>query len=466
MAVIIHRYQGGSLSVQSLAVLEVKRKFWLIALVLTALCGPSAIALDRAHFVELNQKAAELRKQQDWPALREVLVEMGRDIPGLTPRYMLRMASVETHLQHKTEALRWLERYAATGLTYDVAGDDDLKPSVSEPGFQKIAQQMKDRTRPIQKAEAACTFPLAGIMPEDIAFEISSGTFVVSSIQNHTLYRVSLPKPGEKECSISEIPLENSAKRWPILAVSADPKRHLLWATPSAMPDFVGFPKEDAGKASLLAVNGANGKTVQRFDLNSDGPAVLGDMSVTADGIVYVSDSIGGGVYRVQGDLTTAKLEKIAGGFFSPQTPALARDGKRLFVADYSLGIAVVDLTQKQTEKLEYLPHPESIAVTGLDGLLLDGNSLIGIQNGTEPVRIIRYHLDAAQTKIVSAEVIEQSTGRMGEPTHAVAANGMIYVSANVGWNKVDEHGKLKPGEQFTPPVLLRFPAEGQTKLQ
>ena len=212
MAVIIHRYQGGSLSVRSFVVFEVKRKFWLTALALTALCGPSAIALDRAHFVELNQKAAELRKKQDWPALREVLVEMGGDIPGLTPRYMLRMASVETHLQHKTQALRWMERYAATGLTHDVAGDDDLKPLVSEPGFQKIAQQMKDRARPIQKAEAACTFPLAGIMPEDIAFEKSSGTFAVSSIQNHALYRVSLPKPEEKECSISEIPLEDSAE--------------------------------------------------------------------------------------------------------------------------------------------------------------------------------------------------------------------------------------------------------------
>lgn len=441
-------------------------KTLLFVLLLTALPGPSVVALDRPHFVELNQKAAELRKKQDWPALREVLIEMGRDIPGLTPRYMLRMASVEAHLQHKTEALRWLERYAATGLTYDVAGDDDLKPLISEPGFQKIAQQMKANTHPIQKAEAVCVLPLAGIMPEDIAFEKSSGTFVVSSIQNHTLYRVSLPKSGEKECGISEISLEDSAKRWPILAVSADPKRHLLWATPSAMPDFAGFPKEDGGKASLLAVNGSTGKIVQRFELNSDGPAVLGDMSVTADGTVYVSDSIGGGVYRVQGDLTTAKLDKIAGNFFSPQTPALARDGKRLFVADYSLGIAVIDLSRKQTDELIYLPHPENIAVTGLDGLLLDGNSLIGIQNGTEPARIIRYHLDSAQTKIVSAEVIEQSTERMGEPTHAVAANGMIYVIANVGWNKVDDHGKLKPGEQFTPPVLLRFPAEGTTKLQ
>jgi len=455
-----------TLNLANIRTTKVEMKIFLTAFLLTALYSTSAGALDRAHFVELNQKAAEFRKKQDWPALREVLIKMGREIPGLTPRYMLRMASVEMRLQHKAEALQWLERYAATGLTYDIANDDDLKALATDPEFQKIAQQMKDRSRPIQKAEAVCTLPLAGIMPEDIAFENSSGTFVVSSIQNHTLYRVSLPKSGEKECGIEEIPLEDSAKRWPILAVSADPKRHLLWTTPSAMPDFVGVQKEDEGKASLLAVNGTNGKIVQRFDLSSHGPAVLGDMSVTPDGTVYVSDSIGGGVYRVQGDLSTAKLEEIAGGFLSPQTPALARDGKRLFVADYPLGIAVVDLRGKPTDKLEYLPHPENIAVTGLDGLLLDGNSLIGIQNGTEPARIMRYRMDPAQTKIVSAEVIEQSTERLGDPTHAVAANGMIYVSANVGWNKVDDHGKLKLGEQFTAPLLLRFPAEVRTNSQ
>jgi hypothetical protein len=49
----------------------------------------------------------------------------------------------------------------------------------------------------------------------------------------------------------------------------------------------------------------------------------------------------------------------------------------------------------------------------------------------------------------------------MGDPTHAVAVDGWFYVSANVGWSKVDDNtGKLKPGEKFTAPVLLRFPAQ------
>jgi hypothetical protein len=197
---------------------------------------------------------------------------------------------------------------------------------------------------------------------------------------------------------------------------------------------------------------------VRRFDLATGAAGVLGDMSVAADGAVYVSDSEGGGVYRVQGEVATAKLEKIAGGFFSPQTPALAGDGKRLFVADYAMGIGVIDLTKPNPRgELTYLPHPESVAVTGLDGLYLAGDSLIGIQNGSDPERIVRYHLNPAQTEITSAEVVEQSTDRLGDPTHVTGLNGWFYATANVGWNKIDDQGKLKPGEHFTAPVLLRF---------
>lgn len=429
----------------------------LLLVAIIGVCAGSMFPLDRARFIELNKKGREQAQHQDWKGLRETLIEIGKEMPGPTPIYLLRMASVEEHLGHNAEALRWLEKYADMGLKYDVAADDDLKPLLTDPGFAPIAQEMKERTKGIQRAEAVCTLPLADLMPEDLTFDHSGGTFVVSSVQHHTLYRVKLPQAGEAECTLTEIPLEDQAKRWPALAVSADPKRNILWMTANAMPGFTGFPKEDEGKAALFAIDAATGKTVRRFDLAST-PAVLGDMSVAEDGTVYVSDSVGGGVYRVRGDVSTATLEKIGGDFFSPQTPALAADGKRLFVADYAMGIGIIDLTKPNVPgQLAYMPHPETVAVTGLDGLYLSGDTLIGIENGTEPERIMLFHLNVIQTAITSAEVIEQSTERLGDPTHVTRLNGWFYVTANVGWNRVDDHGQLKPGEHFTAPLLLRF---------
>jgi hypothetical protein len=430
-----------------------------------------AYSIDRAHYLELRKKMAEHAQKQDWQGARELLTEIGRELPAPTPRYFLSVASIEARLGHKAEALQWLDKFAATGLNFDLAKDDELKGLLADPAGQKIATQMKQRGLPKTGTELVCSLPQMDTMPEDIAYLKSSsaksdGSFYVSSIQHHTLYRLSLPKAGSKECTMQELPLADDAKRWPTLAVSADPRRNVLWMTASAMPGFTGFAKEDESKVLLMEVDAASGKILHRFDPGTTGPAVLGDMCVTEDGTVYVTDSIGGGVYRLRGDPQTAKLEKIADGLFSPQTPALARDGKRLFVADYTMGVAVIELppanaAASPTAKVTYLPHPENVAVVALDGLYLSGDSLIGIQNGTDPVRILRLRLNHAQTEITGADIVEQATERMGDPTHAVTVDGWFYVSANVGWSKVDDNtGQLKPGEKFAAPVLLRFPAQ------
>ena len=443
----------------------------VMALSLAGAAQSAAQSIDRAHYLELRQKMAERAAQKDWQGARDLLTQMGRELPAPTPRYLLTVASIEARLGHKAEALQWLQKYAATGLNYDVAHDDDLKSLLLDPAGQKIAAQMKERGQPVATSELVCSLPQADIMPEDIAYLKSTdakspGSFFVSSIQHHTLYRVSLPKAGSKQCGIEEVPLPAEAKRWPTLAVSADPTRKVLWLSASAMPGFTGFPKEDSGKALLLEIDAATGKLLHSFGPGTAGPAVLGDMCVTADGTVYITDSIGGGVYRLRGDPQTARLEKIAGGLFSPQTPALARDGKRLFVADYTMGVAVIDLSAPPPAgPVNYLPHPENVATVALDGLYINGDSLIGIQNGTDPIRILRLQLNHAQTEIVGAEVIEQASERMGDPTHAVLVDGWFYVSANVGWSKVDDNtGALKPGEAFTPPVLMKFPAQAGGK--
>jgi sugar lactone lactonase YvrE len=422
--------------------------------------------IDKTRYRELFQKLSEAAKQKDWQGAREVLTQIGRELPAPTPRYMLSVATIEARLGHKDEALRWIEKYVGTGLSFDPSRDEDLKAFMAAGTGTKITELMKERSLPISNAEFICELPQADTMPEDIAYlkgadAKSPGSFYVSSIQHHTIYRVSLPKAGSRQCTMEELPLPAEAKRWPTLAISADHKRKVLWVTASAMPGFSGIPKEEQGKAVLMEIDPTSGKVLHRFDPGTTGPAVLGDMCVTDQGTVYVTDSIGGGVYRLHGDLQTAKLEKIADGLFSPQTPVPARDGKRLFVADYTMGIAVIDLpaaaaAPNVSAKLKYLPHPENVAVVGLDGLYSNGDSLIGIQNGTEPERILRLLMNPAQTEITGDQVIHQ-IGQL-DPTHAVEVDGWFYATANVGWSKVDDNtGQLRPGEKFTPPVLLRF---------
>ncbi len=419
--------------------------------------GLFAAPLNRKQYDELGQQAAKAYSQGDWNALRAILLDIGDTMPAPTPDYLVRMAAVEARLGSKQQSLAWLNRYAAMGLSRNLEADRVFLSLSSEAGYPLLLKRFKENQVPVQKAELVCTLSLADGMPEDLAYDLVTRRFLVSSIQRHTVYVLSVPR-SDGSCALNALPLTQEARRWPVMALSSDPTRKLLWFTASALDGFPNVPQEEIGNSSLYAANSRTGAIQRRFDLPVGQPSVLGDMSIAFDGSVYVTDSLGGGVYRVRGNLQTASLDEIASGFFSPQTPVLAADLKRLFVADYSMGIAIVDLTAPASPAaLNYLPHPADVAVTGIDGLCLLGDSLYGIQNGTSPVRVMRYRLDAQQSRILSAEVIEQATLRMGEPTHILAHDGWLYVIANVGWDKVDDHGRLNAGQHFTPPVLLRF---------
>jgi hypothetical protein len=135
------------------------------------------------------------------------------------------------------------------------------------------------------------------------------------------------------------------------------------------------------------------------------------------------------------------------GTFRSPQTPALTPDGSRLFVPDYSRGIGILDL---KTKSVKLLDHPPELSLAGIDGLYLAGASLIAVQNGTTPPRVIRISLDAGLTRALSWQIVEANWPGLGQPTHGVLVGRDFHFIVNSGWDQLGDDGKLKPGAQFS----------------
>jgi hypothetical protein len=110
-----------------------------------------------------------------------------------------------------------------------------------------------------------------------------------------------------------------------------------------------------------------------------------------------------------------------------------------LFVPDYSRGIGIVNLA---TKKCKLLAHPPDLSLGGIDGLYLAGRTMIAIQNGTAPERLIRMHLNAELTYVLGWETIEANWKGLGDPTHGVLVGSQFYFIANSGWD-------VKPGGTF-----------------
>ena len=125
----------------------------------------------------------------------------------------------------------------------------------------------------------------------------------------------------------------------------------------------------------------------------------------------------------------------VPGEFPSPQTPALSADEKTLYVPDYLRGIAAMDLA---TRAVKWLPPAENVALSGIDGLYVFGDSFLAVQNGTAPPRLTRFSLD-----LQKQEVLEANWPELGDPTHGVIVGDAFYFIANSGWGEYDQHGKI-----------------------
>jgi hypothetical protein len=132
---------------------------------------------------------------------------------------------------------------------------------------------------------------------------------------------------------------------------------------------------------------------------------------------------------------------------------AVSPDGRFLFVADYLQGIARVDLKHGE---VAFLPPPEELLTSGIDGLLLAGDSLVGIQNGLRPHRVVRLELDPAHSRITGGSVLERAHRRFDEPTLGVVVGDALYYVANSQYGHFDENGSPDL-ERLREPVVLRL---------
>lgn len=335
-----------------------------------------------------------------------------------------RLAKVEASLGDRGPALEWLTLYSKMGLRLaDPAAEPAFASLKDEPDFKAAMARLQASAEAVTASRTFATLKEKDLIAEDIAYDEVKSRFYISSVRHKKILSMNM------DGSTADFVPEGD---WPILAVAADSRRRVLWATAAAMPEGLGYKAADEGKSAVLKFNLDSGKLLKRYDLPAGEKHSLGDMTLSAAGDAYISDGIGGTLYVVDHERDQLEVLIGPGTFNSPQTPALSPDGRRLFVPDYSRGISVVNLA---TKECKLLAHPADLSLAGLDGLYLANGVMIAMQNGTTPERLIRMHLDSELTKITSWETIEANWKGLGDPTHGVRVKDRFYFIVNSGWD-------------------------------
>lgn len=360
-----------------------------------------------------------------------------------SPRATLQLMSAESFAGKQDDALYSFAQFVAMGQ----ANEEALRAAQFDPlrtlaKFQAIQRDMAANTSSVSNAAVVFRLKSSVPVPEDIDYDPAAKRFYISSVLGKHIVAVDM---AGQVTAFAQAP-----DQWPVMALRIDPARGLLWATEVALTGFAPVSEKDWGRSAVLLYDLHSGRLLHRIE----GPprAALGDMTLDLDGDAIVADGEHGGVYRVS--RKTQGIERIdAGDFVSPQTPVVLSDGRHILVPDYVRGIGVLNLPDKH---VAWIRTEGKHALSGIDGLYASGNTLIATQNGTSPERVVRFALDAANTRVLSESIIERATATLGDPTHGVIVDGYFYYIANSGWDSLDDHGVLKQGKTLPASVIMR----------
>jgi sugar lactone lactonase YvrE len=421
-----------------------------LPVLLALLAGAPAAKGVGAERGRLDRTARDAYARKDYPAFLQSSRKLAELIPG-DPRSLYNLACAQALTGAGAKAIATLDRIATMGVVMDAGADGDFASLKGTPAFDAVLEKMAALGMPGGRSRLAFTLPEKDLITEGIAHDPRRGDFFVSSVHRRKVLRVS------KDGHVSDFVKEGQDGLLSALALAVDPAHGALFVSSEAMPMMQGLRPEDKGRSFVLEYGLALGKLRTRLDPPAGaGEVHLSDLAVGPDGTLVVSDPASGRVYvRRPGDPALQVLVD-AGPLVSPQGLAWAPDGRRLFVADYVLGIARVD---PASGSVSLLPGPANVALGGIDGLVFARGSLVGIQNGFRPHKVVRLKLDAEQSRIVEATVLERSNPEFDEPTLGVIADDAFYYVASSQYSKVRGDGSLDL-QHLKPPVVLRMPLD------
>jgi len=232
-----------------------------------------------------------------------------------------------------------------------------------------------------------------------------------------------------------------------------DAKRRFLWVASSSIPEIADFKKEEDSQAAVFQYDLKTKKLVKKYSPTDNQKHVFGDLTLNSKGEVFITDSVSPNIYRISSDKGT--LENfLTGPFVSLQGIAFSSDEKFCFVSDYSQGIFKIDLATKTITKLSI---PANATLLGVDGIYFYQGSLIAVQNGVNPRRVVKLSLDSKFNQIESLTILTSSKEALPDPTLGTVVGTDFYFHANAQWNNFDRSSNIFPLDKFTEPTLVKI---------
>jgi hypothetical protein len=343
------------------------------------------------------------------------------------------------------------ERDAAFTLLHSLKGrklglipvpDAGFESVWRDPEFQKLCKELADDEPRTPDAPVAFRLTDPKLIPEGIAYNAKRDRFFIGSVAQRKIV-VTDGKGDARDFSKVEDKLDC------VLGVIVDLAREQLYAV--STNGFLDEAKTQRRNA-VVHYDLKTGRLADRFDAPE--AMQLNDIAIAPSGTIYATDSMSGTLFRKKPDEKTLTPFGSKGAVAGANGITLGADGN-LYLA-ISTGIAKIDTSTGAPTRL---PQPDTVATGGCDGLYWYEGDLIGIQNVTNPGRVVRIKLADKGTRIAGLIVLQSHHHPdFAEPTTGTIAHGALNVIANSYVGHFQPDGTMKDEGQLKSTAIVGVP--------
>lgn len=340
--------------------------------------------------------------------------------------YMYNIVRAAALMDRKSEAYEMMLVMQRQGLSYDFNQSEDTVNIRRTELYQYINNILVEAGKPV--GEGAVAFRLAG-RPDDfraVTWDPSREKFLVGTAAEGAVLAV-----GPDGSSEVLIKADSNNGLWSVHGLAVDPDRNRLWVSSAATERFGDYSPTDQNIGALFEFRLDSLEPVARFMLPIDArPHELGSLAVTDQGHVYAIDRASPIVYlkAPESDRLEAFVANWKLGSFSDI--AVTPDNSRLFVAEPRMGVFVVDPVGKQAAMLK---GPDTLNLSGIEGVEYVNGQLIVVQGGLKPQRLMRLTLDANGSAVETVSPMAVALPEFSRPGIGTLQGQDLYYLANPG---------------------------------